>query len=245
MGELDGGAGAARQEAPGRAEARSRSASALEARRATRGAAPPPPCAPSGPPPWAMSGRPPPPCPPTASTALRTRSTALRLGVEIVGDADRDGGAAVVDRDQSDDARADARLGLVDQAAQRPWGRCPSSTWPMKPWPPTCSGPGRLGLAAAAQRQRLLRLGELALEPAALLEQGGDAGRHLLGRGLERGGGLLEPVLAARSATAARPRRSAPRSGGRRRRPRFREMILSSWMSPSALTWVPPHSSTE
>ena len=41
----------------------------------------------------------------------------------------------------------------------------------MKPWPPICSGPGRLGLAAAAERQRLLRLGELALEPAALVDQ--------------------------------------------------------------------------
>ena len=66
----------------------------------------------------------------------------------------------------------------------------------MKPWPPTCSGPAASALRAAAQRQRLLRLGELALEPAALLDQRGDARRHFLGRGLERGGGLLELVLA-------------------------------------------------
>ena len=66
----------------------------------------------------------------------------------------------------------------------------------MKPWPPTCSGPAASALRAAAQRQRLLRLGELALEAAALVDQGGDAGGDVLGRGLERGGGFLEPVLA-------------------------------------------------
>ena len=52
----------------------------------------------------------------------------------------------------------------------------------MKSWPPTCSGPAASALRAAAERQRLLRLGQLALEPAALLEQRGDARRDLLGR---------------------------------------------------------------
>ena len=151
---------------------------------------------PSGPPPWAMSGRPPPPCPPTASTALRTRSTALRLRREIVGDADRDGGAAVIDRDQSDHARADALLGLVDQAAQA------------------------LGVhafehladeAVAADLLRARRLGRCGRRPAPAPSSprrararggGGPRARRRLGPGtssgeaLSVGGGLLEPVLA-------------------------------------------------
>ena len=120
----------------------------------------------------------------------------MRLDGQIVGDADRDGGAAVIDRDQRDDAGADPRLGLVDQAAQR-LGVEPVEHLADEAVAADLLGAGRFGLAAAAQRQRLLRLGELALEPAALVDQGGDARGHLLGRGLERGGGLLEPVLAA------------------------------------------------
>ena len=114
----------------------------------------------------------------------------MRLGDEVVGDADRDGGAAFVDRDQRDDAGADALLGLVDQAAQA-LGVEAFEHLADEAVAADLLGAGRFGLAAAAHRQRLLRLGQLALEPAALLDQGGDARRDLLGRGLERGGGLL------------------------------------------------------
>ena len=94
---------------------------------------------------------------------------------------DGDAGAALVDRDERRDARADALLGLVDQAAQllgidalRAPGRELVAA--------DLFGSGGVGLAAAAHRQRLLRVGELALEPAALVDQRGDPRRHLLGR---------------------------------------------------------------
>ena len=120
----------------------------------------------------------------------------MRRRGQIVGDADRDGGAAVIDRDQRDDAGADALLGLVDQAAQglgiQPVEHLADEAVAADLLRPLL----RSARAAAAHRQRLLRLGELALEPAAVVEQGGDAGRHFLGRGLERRGGLLEAVLA-------------------------------------------------
>ena len=126
-----------------------------------------------------MSGRPPPPCPPTRLDRLADEVDGVAAGREVVGDSDRDGGAAVIDRDQRDHARADPLLGLVDQAAQA-LGVHAFEHLADEAVAADLLRPRRLGLRAAAQRQRLLRLGELALEPAALVEQGGDAGGHLL-----------------------------------------------------------------
>ena len=80
-----------------------------------------------------------------ASTALRTRSTALRAAGQIVGDADRDGGAAVVDRDEATTPEP-TRCLASSTRPRSSLGSMPSSTWPMKPWPPTCSGPAASAL---------------------------------------------------------------------------------------------------
>ena len=58
-------------------------------------------------------------------------------------------------------------------------------------------GAGGFGLRrAAAHGQRLLGVGQLALELAALLDQRGDARRDFVGRGFERGGGFAQLVVA-------------------------------------------------
>src|SRR5690606_27236487 len=56
---------------------------------------------------------------------------------------------------------------------------------------------GRGRPAPATERELLLRLGELAFEPLALVEQGRDARFDVLRRGLERGGDRLERFLPA------------------------------------------------
>ena len=59
-------------------------------------------------------------------------------------------------------------------------------------------GAGGFGLAAAAHRQRLLRIGELALEPAAVFDQGGDARGDFVGRGFEGRGGFAQAARRGR-----------------------------------------------
>ena len=104
---------------------------------------------------------------------------------EIGGDADHDAGLAVVgDADDRDDAGADLLLALVGEAARGPSGRCrttararslmsPTLRTPSSP-PPACAPPPMASF--------FLRVGQLALELPALVEQRGDPRRHVLKR---------------------------------------------------------------
>ena len=89
---------------------------------------------------------------------------------QVVGHADGDRGAALVDRDDRRDARAEPLLGLVEQPAQSPWGPCLRAPGRRISSPPTPRRPKPARLAAAAERERLLRLGQFALEPVALVD---------------------------------------------------------------------------
>jgi hypothetical protein len=83
-------------------------------------------------------------------------------------------GAAFVDRDDRRDARSDPALGLVDQSAQ-PLGIEALDDLAEEGDAGDVSGPAASALAAAAaERQRLLRFGQFALELAAFLDQRGD-----------------------------------------------------------------------
>ena len=76
-------------------------------------------------------------------------------------------------------------------------------------------------------------LGQLALEPAALLDQRLDARRRFGRRHLQRrGDAFTQALLLLVEIGAARPRRSAPRCGARRRRPHSRREMRTRPISP-------------
>ena len=114
-----------------------------------------------------------------------TRSTALNLAGKVVGHADGDAGAAFIDRDQRRNAATEPLLHAVDFAAQV-LGIEAFDHLAEEGVAADLLGARSFGLAATAHRQRLLGVGQLALEPAALLDQRGDAGRDFVGRGLQR-----------------------------------------------------------
>ena len=167
------------------------------------------------------------------------------LAGKIVGDADRDAGAALIDRDQAPQCpsrraasscrRSTQVLGieafdhLAEELVAADMLRAPAAV-----------GFGR----AAAHRQRLLRLGQLALEPRR-------SSTSAATRAGTSSGEALSVAAASRSLSSRSPshwRAASPVSASMRRTPEetaLSEMILSSWISPSARTWVPPHSSTE
>ena len=124
-------------------------------------------------------------------------------------------------------------------------GSSPSTTWPRKARPPTCSGPAASALAppppmasaffaSASSRSRRLRSSTRAATRA-----GTSSGAALRLAAVSRS-------LASRCSSHSRA--ASPVSASIRRTPEetaLSEMIFSSWMSPVAATWVPPHSSTE
>src|SRR6185369_9763336 len=102
---------------------------------------------PSGPPPWAMSGRPPPPCPPSAATAALTSSTALtwpaRSSVTPTATLARPPFTAI--RAPTPDPN---RFFISSTVARKSLGSKPSTTWPRNLWPFTSSGAAASDLAA-------------------------------------------------------------------------------------------------
>ncbi len=175
---------------------------------------------PSGPPACAMSGRPPPPLPPSASApALHEIDGAPRLG-QVVGDADGEARLAVLgDADDGDDAGADLLLAVVDEAAQilrvealhgaREELHVADAAHAGRP-----PAPARRG--AAAERDLLLGVGELALEllasprPAPCTRSTTSSGRVF-----RTAAASLRRSSARRGRRARRPP-SAPRCGARR-----------------------------
>ena len=150
--------------------------------------------APSGPPACAMSGRPPPPLPPSASApSSHEIDRADALG-EIVGDADDQRCLAVRDRDEGDDAGADLRLGIVGKAFQilraRRLRRRAAIVFDAADR--LCAVVADSLRARTGQRQRFLRVGQFAFEPAALVGQLRDAR------------GQIRPALVFSAAAASR-----------------------------------------
>ncbi len=94
--------------------------------------------APSGPPACAMSGRPPPPCPPSAAAAARTRSTALiravRSSVTPTATAARPALIATMTA-----TPLPSRALASSTRPRSALASMPSTTWPTKPMPATCS----------------------------------------------------------------------------------------------------------
>src|SRR3954468_1683642 len=121
---------------------------------------------------------------------------------QVVGDADDDAGLAVAgDADDRDDARAEALLALVGEALEvahldaREGARHELHAADVA---------DRIAAAGAAHRELAPRLGELALEPALVLDQGRQALRRLLDRRLEEAGDRMQLAALGRE-VAARP----------------------------------------
>jgi hypothetical protein len=172
------------------------------------------PLSPSGPPPWAMSGRPPPPCPPSAATAALTRSTALTLppARSVTPTATEARPSLTATRA----ATPEPIRALASSTAPRSsLGSSPSITWPIKLIPADLLRARRCGRTAAAHGQRLLRIGQFALEPAAFLDQRCHARGHFVRRRLERGSSFLQPLVAGVEPHA----RASPVSASMRRTP--------------------------
>ena len=137
-----------------------------------------------------MSGRPPPPLPPSAAAPRRTRSTALKRLVEIRRDGDDEARLAVgAGADDGDDSAADLGLGLVGERLQIL--HVDALDRAGVELDPRDVARGILARAAAAHRQLAPGVGELALQPPAVLDQRVEP----LGR-----------LAAARCAAAARSR---------------------------------------
>ena len=166
----------------------------------------------------------------------------MRAG-QVVGDARGDRRLVAGVGDEEDDARAEARLVLVDQAAQvlaRDAGQRLGEEGHAR----DRLRPLRLG-RAAGHRQAAAELGDLVRLRLALVEERADALGELLGAGAEERRGLGERRARRPRAAPARRRRSAPRS---RRTPLAEapsETSLKAPMSPVRATWVPPQSSSE
>ena len=134
----------------------------------------------------------------------------------------------------------------VDVAHRRPRGR--AGRWRpcrrrarrrrRRPPAPRARAPGR---RAAARPQRA----QLLLERLAGLELALDALGQLVGPRLEQGGGPLEQALVARACARACPSPVVAKMRRMLEPIDSSDTILIGPMSPSARTWVPPHSSIE
>ena len=178
----------------------------------------------SGPPPCAMSGRPPPPLPPSAATPAFTRSTALSFFEQIVGDADHRRGLALLDADQRDHARTQLLLELVGHALEVLARHAGQHAADHPDAAHLADLVRRRGAAAArsCQRQRLARLGELALDLALTVDQRLQARRQILRPHLHDRRRLVQEIdLVAHIALPPRGR-PAPRCGARPPTPRPR-----------------------
>ena len=174
----------------------------------------------SGPPACARSGRPPPPVPPSASDPSRARSTALIAIGQVVGHADHQPGLAVAHADDGDDARADLLLALIDEAAEilrrDAFDRARQhvdradllhrrlASRRRRPW--RASSSPRRARAPACRRSSI---------SASTAPPPRRAAPSACRRSRAR-------ACPARRDAGARPRRSAPRRGARRPRPRPR-----------------------
>ena len=181
--------------------------------------------APSGPPACAMSGRPPPPLPPSACGRDLDQIDRAEARGEIGGDADHDAGLAVLgDADDGDHAGADLLLAVVDQALEvlgldaldRARHQLDVADFAH------AAGRRRAIAGAAAHRELLARVRQIALELLALFHQRGDARRHVLDRWCAVRLPRSSPAPWYRWRACAHGVRSAPRCGARRRQPRFR-----------------------
>ena len=191
-----------------------------------------------------MSRRPPPPLPPSCSDAARTSATASKRVGQVLGDADDDAGLAVLgDADDGDDAGADARLGLVGQALQIL--HLDAADGARQQLRAGDVADRVLGRPAAAHGELLARLGQLAVELAALLDQ-----RRRGGSRASAAGTLSRPASSCRRRDSALSWRRAcvPVIASSRRTPAATApspTTLTRPISPVRPTWVPPQSSIE
>ena len=191
-----------------------------------------------------MSGRPPPPCPPNAATAALTRSTALtrssRSGVTPAATLARPSLIAI-----SAAIPLPTRLFIASISDRKFLGSRPSTTWPKKAYPATCSGPAASGAAlpppmasaflASANSRSSLRRSSI----SAAIRAGTSSGLDL---------SMAATSRRRASRWTSHCRAPSPVSASIRRMPddtALSAMTLKIAMSPSASTCVPPHNSTE
>ena len=200
-----------------------------------------------------MSGRPPPPWPPTASTALRTRSTALKRSVRSSVTP-----TATVARPPSTEMIAATPVPIErffsSTRLRSSLGSKSLSSSGVKKTSPTFSGPVA-SLAVPISGEPVVRsCAERAIVFFASASSRSSRRRSSTSAatraGTSSGEALSEAAasLSLSSRAVSQARAASPVSASIRRTPEataLSEVILSSWMSPSALTWVPPQSSTE
>src|SRR6185437_14550644 len=116
-------------------------------------------------------------------------------GGEVVGRADDNGGLAVLARDDGDDARSQLLLEIVGEALELAAGNVVEDAGREAD---AADLLGRGPRLAAAARELPPRLGKLALEALALLDEAGDARRQLRRRRAQRRGRLAQQRLLAR-----------------------------------------------
>ena len=114
---------------------------------------------------------------------------------QVIGDADRHAALAVIDRDQHRYTRTHPRLCIINQSAQV-FGIQSVDHLPDEANASYQFRASRcIGLAATAQRQGFLRLGQFAFEPFGLVNQGRDPGRDLVRPRFQDCGGTLQAAL--------------------------------------------------
>ena len=164
---------------------------------------------------------------------------------EVVGDSDSDAGAAVVDRDQGGDARTDALLHRVNGRAQV-LGIEAFDDLAEEGMAADLLGPGQHRISLLRRPSPAPSSRRPARARAACAPRPGPRPAPA-----PRRAQLLSAAAASRSRESrsfSHRRAASPVSASIRRTPEdtaLSETILSNWMSPSARTWVPPHSSTE
>ena len=160
--------------------------------------------------------------------------TACRLATCRLADADDDAGLALRGGDQRDHIRGAA----LQIARPRPSGLAAASRRDSRR--ATARSPVRRPRPRRRRSPASAQLGRTPLQPAAVLQQRGDAGRHIGRRRAQREGGFGQPAGLV-SISAARA--ASPVSASMRRTPAAtapRETILNRPISPVRRTWVPP-----
>ncbi len=125
-------------------------------------------------------------------------------------------------------------------------GSSPSIIWPMKAMPPTSSGPADAATAPPLPPSASAFFASASSRSAFFTCSASAATREGASSGVVRSSAAMD--LSASSRSDSHKRAASPVNASIRRTPLATApslTILNSAISPSACTWVPPHSSTE